>query len=461
MLGFQYFNNDLLVLIKTYITGVEVFKIILTCPTYADDMGILLSSKKAVQLVLNIIRMYASLWRMRYNSTKCTIIVFGKDSCPNMDICLGDQIIKVKAADKHLGTLLTDNSKEIDLFIAHRIKECHKPGYAINAMGSRQVPVPINCANKAYWSICVPKLTYGLEIMTLSTSNIQKCESFHAEIAKSIQGLPSQTANYGAVCTMGWMSIQSVIDIKRMTFLWHLLCLPLRTIFKKLLIRRYTSITYCDTVAPQGPLYKMLQTCRKYNLLNTVCNALESGIYMSKREWKKIITEKVWQHENHRWKFISMLFSNLRGLRAGIKEVKMWSWWRYASSDPKHGKDIRTILKMLLNVHQLNSVTAHHEHNSTPRCQFCDTGAVESVAHMLFACSDPETCVSRNRLWAVVKENGPNNLITEIELLSIEERTIFLLTGLNNTYTPEWSAWLDNVKSFLVQMYIKRVVAKA
>ena len=75
---------------------------------------------------------------------------------------------------------------------------------------------------------------------------------------------------------------------------------------------------------PRGlKLYNMMQTFQKYNVLTTFCETLESGKYMSKSEWKRFIKNKVWKNEHHRWKVISMLYSNLRLLRTGILHRKM------------------------------------------------------------------------------------------------------------------------------------------
>ena len=54
-------------------------------------------------------------------------------------------------------------------------------------------------------------LTYGMEIMHIPESVMQMLKSFHAGAAKVFQVLPEQTSNIGAVCNMGWLSLQGYL----------------------------------------------------------------------------------------------------------------------------------------------------------------------------------------------------------------------------------------------------------
>ena len=54
---------------------------------------------------------------------------------------------------------------------------------------------------KVYWSICVPKLFYGLEVVNLDVKQFALLELFHSSMAKQEQGLPEHSSNTGSLAT--------------------------------------------------------------------------------------------------------------------------------------------------------------------------------------------------------------------------------------------------------------------
>jgi hypothetical protein len=106
--------------------------------------------------------------------------------------------------------------------------------YSIKGIGSRRVPVTPVTASKLYWSVCVPKLTYGFEVMDVKSSSLETVETFHYHAAKTIQGLPAQAVNIGSLAaTLGWQSIDMHIDYRRLMFMWRVLLLPMSSIYAK------------------------------------------------------------------------------------------------------------------------------------------------------------------------------------------------------------------------------------
>ena len=162
----------------------------------------------------------------------------------------------------------------------NRIKACKKTAHAIHAIGSRRAPVTPKSGSHVYHSICLSKLLYGVELMDVPHTIMREMESFHASIAKALQGLQENACNIGAIRTLGWTSIQSNIDINRLLFLWRIICLPVTCIYKRLLITRYGYICY-DMYDCKGPLKCMLDTAKKYNLFNHVQEAIESGQHIT------------------------------------------------------------------------------------------------------------------------------------------------------------------------------------
>ena len=72
--------------------------------------------------------------------------------------------------------------------------------------GSPLSPVIIS---KLYWSLVVPQMAYGLEIIGLSRYAEAALETAHNGMAKIAQGLPRCAANAAALPPLGWWSMHS------------------------------------------------------------------------------------------------------------------------------------------------------------------------------------------------------------------------------------------------------------
>ena len=142
-------------------------------------------------------------------------MIYGIDKNSDLQVKLGDDKIDVTKNEGHVGVILTESKSSVDEFIKDRISKCRRTFYSIQNLGSYRVPTPPSVLSKLYWSICVPKMIYGLE----NTDNLRnKVEIAHGDICKTIQGLPRQTVNAGCIATMGWLSMETILDMSRMLF---------------------------------------------------------------------------------------------------------------------------------------------------------------------------------------------------------------------------------------------------
>ena len=78
-------------------------------------------------------------------------------------------------------------------FIQDRIGAGRRAFYSVYGLGSAAVPVTPKISSKLYWSIAMPKMTCGLEVLTTVPSHLDKLERTHNLIAKQIQGIPKHS----------------------------------------------------------------------------------------------------------------------------------------------------------------------------------------------------------------------------------------------------------------------------
>ena len=70
--------------------------------------------------------------------------------------------------------------------------------------------------------------------------------------------------------------------------MWRILMLPMNCLYKCILVRRIMHIVNDVTRDKNGPIYKILQTCKKYDLLDFVMDSITSADYVNVKQWEKM-----------------------------------------------------------------------------------------------------------------------------------------------------------------------------
>ena len=137
-----------------------------------------------------------------------------------------------------------------------------------------------------------------------------------------------------------------------------------------------------------------------------------------------------------------------------MDEVRAVAWWEYVQEVPRDVRKCRVLLRLLFDCHNLKSCKIRYgEELENHYCERCNYRQVESIEHVLFTC--PGTVDLRRRLWEDVSTNCPQALYNELMVMTVEERTSFLLFGLGQ-YTREWQALYSAIVSYVYTLYISR-----
>jgi hypothetical protein len=169
-------------------------------------------------------------------------------------------------------------------------------------------PLPPLVANKIYRSICIPKLTYGLDSCVLNDECLEELEKAHRYCSKKMQGLPPQTPIVATLAPLGLYTIESMMHYQLMLMLYRWLSLPYHSLYKKIAIARITYHMYGNG-SHKGPIYEPFKACQTYGLLEYISDVLETGTTMKLLEWKKIVWKAVEEVEVSRWRASSILYS--------------------------------------------------------------------------------------------------------------------------------------------------------
>ena len=436
---FVLFENELLRLLKNLRSNANLCDINVACPSFADDISIVSLTKQDMQKMFNTAYEYSCKWRFQFSPQKCKILIFGRDQSPKYEIKLGNDVIEQSCCETHLGVGLYTNKKSEISYIEKRISKCKSIVYSTQAIGSKHVPMLPVTASKLYWNVCIPKLTYGFEIMDINPQSIEKITSFHAHAAKCIQGLPDQAVNIGCLATAGWQPIDMFIDLIRLLFMWRILLLPMSNIYKKVFIRRFYQNIINDN--SHGPVKKFIDTCVKYNLLYYVINAIEAGNYCSKTQFKQMVKLILKDRYDKRFKITLPLYKSLCYMHEST--ICMSPWWYLAHTIPSKCKQVRLVIQLLLNKERHN-----HSHN---KC--CDLIINFNIHHVLFECSSMDNI--RNVYWKNVENVMPTAMLKCFNKMSNSEKCNFILSGFKSQFIPEWTNLYISMCEFIYKVYTK------
>ncbi len=345
--------------------------------------------------------------------------------------------------EEHLGICLATNETEELNYIQKRIRSCRPVVHAMRSIGSHKVPLSPCIANKLYMSVVTPKMTYGMEAMNSNDEVIEALEAFHSDNAKLLQGLPKQSANPSGLFTMGWKSIQSLIDVIRLQFLWRVIILPMDNIYKRVMLTRlYQVSTQEHNTIRDSPIVSIVKICSKYGLLNRIFDAIEAGQYMPKCSWNKLVKHIVYDHDFKRQVTTCILYRSLDRVKFGSR-FEISSWWKLCKTYPKFSKIGQCIVRLLVAAGQFEK----------QRCNKCNECMQMTFEHILFTC--PEYDTKRKDLWRKVIQACPDRLAKEFNAMPNKDKTNILMNGLNNSYVYEWKDLFKCIGDFLNQMCIE------
>ena len=158
--------------------------------------------------------------------------------------------------EEHIGTCLTSNDDGEKAYMQKRTCQSKALVHAMHSIWCCKVPLTPSIGNKLYKSAIIPKLTYGIEAMSISEESLLQLEAFNSDSAKIIQGLPRQTANSAGVFSMGWTTMSACIDMIMLKFLWRVLLLSMDNVYKLVMLSRLYEQMQCSNRSKcKGPVF--------------------------------------------------------------------------------------------------------------------------------------------------------------------------------------------------------------
>ncbi len=171
---YKSYVNDLLLELEANSLGVKIGDIYVGCPTCADDIALLACSPDDLQVMLNVAYRYSNQHRYNIHPTKSNIISYTSKSKSKTDLqwIIGENNLQLVDKTVHLG-LTRSESKESDTIISERICLARRTLYSLINTGVHGTNgLNPKVSFNIYKTYVLPRLLYSLEVINLSTSNL-------------------------------------------------------------------------------------------------------------------------------------------------------------------------------------------------------------------------------------------------------------------------------------------------
>ena len=397
-------------------------------------------------------------WRTAYTLTLChtyQIRIKALNSVQlcresNVPVCLGDKEISVVSECRHMGITLTTQRMLYKKAIQERIGAGKSTLLAARGIGSHSQPVTPTVLSKVYWTISVPKMTYGVEVVPIDEANLNDIETGHRQNAKIVQNLPNMAHKPAVLATLGWMSMKSYIAYRKMIFLWSILCLHDTNIYKVITLF-ILDLCYRGDIRLQGsPICDMYEQFVKYKLHNYLMESITSKCIEELDCMKAYLKNMIWQNETESWVATKFLYPELELYYSVIDKISINVWWRFTAFHPDYVKRVSCVLAVMMGTEP----QCFQCNLNCKVCRLCCGNRRDNALHVLYEC--PQLLSTRGSAWLDVINSMPDAMAEHTRGRTDHDKLIFILSGLKGGYIREWQEIYKRIADFVYSMYCAR-----
>ena len=225
---------------------------------YADDLLIISSNLKHLQIILDHCVKYAYDHNTIFNHAKTQFVISGKSPIQDPYLTLNGIRIKPQNELKHLGfTWKLNKSKKLSLqsHVDSRLAELWSVATSLISAGIRKLHP--NSIVSLFETIVIPKLLYGLEIISMPKSLTERINRQARTCLKSLFGISKKSKNY----------IHRMYNIKEVsTYLEKRGFALIEQLFRNKTTANYILGLLTQADRSYSTLNSILQSCNRFNV---------------------------------------------------------------------------------------------------------------------------------------------------------------------------------------------------
>lgn len=242
------------------------------CPMQADDVALLSLTKTELDDMMDLCYRYSCMWRYTLNPEKSVVLVFGESPSLHKRLSakrqwkLGNDPVREKNNHRHVGISLSSSMKNTEV-ISTACQKLRSSFFALVGSGLQPGSTSPLTLFKLFKSICIPRGLFSCELM----SNLSKCEINMLEVTyrfciKYMQNFNKRTKTNICLASLGATNIESIIDIRKLSFLRRLCTTPMCTSIKNLFINRLVCFQNKLSKNNVGFVQDVMRIIEKYDL---------------------------------------------------------------------------------------------------------------------------------------------------------------------------------------------------
>ena len=124
--------------------------------------------------------------------------------------------------------------------------------------------------------------------------------------------------------TIDWLTMKSYIAIRKMTFLWSILCLPDANIYDIITMLMINLHDRNGVELPESLTFSTYQMICKHKLRNSLTSSVRANHFRELNDMKLVIKGVVWQQEKDCWKAIQILYPELRLFYSVVVDITQY-----------------------------------------------------------------------------------------------------------------------------------------
>ena len=462
LLKYVAFIDPLLRDLETSDLGCRVVGVPTNPVGYADDLASASVSRTGTDATLGVVGEHAKKWRYTYNAKKSAVLVFGETRREHergrkfRNFVLDGEKVPERIEYDHLGikNCLFQNTMPRT---EDRISRGRRAFNAATILGIHKKGINIKTCSIIFWSIIVPIVTYGSELWVLTSSEIEELRKFQRYVGRRCQRFPKRSPNFSAYTSMGWMSLDRVVQVKKLLFLRTIMVMDDDDRCKMIMMSRANE--FCENLEVKkrneygSPIFDILSTSIQVDLFDTCMRMIRMGCMYSKAEWKKLVWEKVWCQEDEDCLRMYKQPSQNHLLFEITGKPYYLVWWILGDLYPSRMRMCEIMASLVCEAGLLRSTDYRlkKQSHSTRICDKCDLGILENANHIIMQC--PFYTDERRELFYAIKRihsevanrviNDPLQYYNVImgkhpEYASFEDMLVIWLisgTAISNIYT--------------------------
>ena len=423
---FNIFINDL----KDYLDKVNMEPPILNSTPinslfYADDLVLISTSKKGLQLGLDTLYDFCSHWKLTVNLQKTQTIAFSKSCLTEKHyFTYGSTCIKFVKSYTYLGVTIKSNGSFSDTII-NLAEKARKALYSLNKaiLQNKEIKLPLHL----FKVLIKPILLYGSEVWGQDYIDYSKwdktaIERVNLNFCKTLLQTNRKSCNAAVRGELGQHPLLIEIKINIVKYWQHITQLPDNNLAKTAFIEQ--QLNYCHNYTWLNNLKSILEN----NSLNFL---LDKDIPQNQT---KIVTNIIRANLIHDYEISwrkSMMDDNskLRTYTRIKQHFKLEPYLTQVHSDKR-----KLLTRFRISNHDLAIEKGRHTYPKTPLseryCKHCNTNSIEDEIHFLLVC--PKYKYQRENFLA--KINIPNT--------STANQFIFLMTQQGKSFNEQLSNFL-------------------